>query len=217
MFKSLSLLILATLAAAPVALAQQQPTFTRGELKDPVYRLLEELSRPEISLKMWNVPPQDGRLLQILVRLTQARSVLEVGTSDGVSAIWMALGLKDTGGKLITLEIDPGRAGLARENFRKAGLEDRIRLIEGDALKTLPTLKETFNLVFLDAAKEQYKQYLDLIYAQIAPGGVIVAHNAILHAAAMKDYLDYVQDTPDLDTVILKTGEDGVALSYKRK
>jgi predicted O-methyltransferase YrrM len=142
--------------------------------------------------------------------------VLEIGTSNGVSAIWMALGLKETGGKLTTLEIDPERAKLARENFRQAEVADRITLIEGDALQTLGTLAGTYDLVFIDAAKPQYKKYLEIIFPRIQKGGIIVAHNAVRQAASMQDYLEHVRDHPELDTVILTTGDDGVALSYKK-
>jgi len=205
----------ALLLTSPLALAQQ-PQFTTHEMKDPVYRLLKELHRYGVQENMWNVPPQDGRLLQMLIKMSGAHNVLEIGTSNGVSAIWMALGLRETGGKLTTLEIDPERAKLARENFRKAGVEDLIQLIEGDALKTLPTLTETYDMVFIDAAKSQYKAYLDIIFPRIAKGGIIVAHNAVRMASSMKDYLEFVQDHPQLDTVMLTTGADGVALSYKK-
>ena len=163
-----------------------------------------------------NVPPQDGRLLQILIKMSGAKNVLEIGTSNGVSAIWMALGLEETGGKLTTLEIDPVKVKLALENFRKAGVDDRIQLIEGDALQTLRTLTETYDMIFIDAAKQQYKDYLDVIYSRISKGGVIIAHNAVQLAASMRDYLDHVQDHPELNTVILTTGNDGVAISYKK-
>ena len=205
-----TLLLLATAALA------QQRQFTDYEMQDSSYKLLSELYQFGRLGRMMNVPPQDGRLLQMLVRISDAKSVLEIGTSNGVSAIWMALGLKQTGGRLTTLEIDPVRAKLARENFAKAGVQDRIQLIEGDALNTLKTLTGTYDLVFIDAAKEQYKDYLDLIYSRIAKGGIIVAHNAVSSAYSMRDYLDHVTNHPELDTVILSTGSDGVALSYKK-
>lgn len=207
--------LFALLLLAPAALAQQRQ-FTTYEMQDPSYKLLIELYQFGRRGRMMNVPPRDGRLLQMLVRMSGAKNVLEIGTSNGVSAIWMALGLKQTGGRLTTLEIDPVRAGLARENFTKAGLQDRIELIEGDALEILKTLTGIYDLVFIDAAKRDYKDYLDLIYSRIAKGGIIVAHNAVQSASSMRDYLDHVQNHPELDTVILTTGNDGVALSYKK-
>jgi len=203
------------LLTASVALSQQRQ-FTADELQEPVYRFLMELHQSGLSKGMMNVPPQDGRLLQMLIKMSDAKNVLEIGTSNGVSAIWMALGLEETGGKLTTLEIDPVKVKLAMENFRKAGVDDRVRLIEGDALQTLRTLTGTYDMVFMDAAKHQHKDYLDIIYPRIPKGGIIVAHNAVRQAFSMRDYLDYVRNHPELDTVILTTGNDGVALSYKK-
>jgi len=208
-------LLSALLLIVPVMFAQQSQ-FTTSEMQEPVYKFLIELYRAGQQESMWNVPPQDGHLLQMLIKMSGAKNALEIGTSNGVSAIWIALGLKETGGKLTTLEIDPVRAKLAQENFRQAGVDDRILLIEGDALKTLRTLTGTYDLVFIDAAKSQYKQYLDLIYPRIPKGGIIIAHNAVQSAASMRDYLEHVRNHPQLDTVILTTGIDGVALSYKK-
>ena len=211
-----AIVLLSTLLVAATAALAQGSRFTSEELKQPVYKLLQELHQFGSSHNMLNVPPQDGRLLQMLVRMRGAKSVLEVGTSNGVSTIWMALALRETGGKLTTLEIDPEKVKLAGANFRKAGVEDLITIIEGDARQSLAGLKGDYDLVFIDAAKEQYKQYLDTIYPHIPHGGVIVAHNAVRLAESMRDYLDYVLDTEGLNTVILQTGEDGVALTYKK-
>jgi len=203
------------LLATSVAFAQERQ-FTTDEMQETAYRFLIELHQSGRKQRMMNVTPQDGRLLQMLIKMSEAKNVLEIGTSNGVSAIWMALGLKETGGKLTTLEIDPVKVKLALENFRKAGVDDRIQLIEGDALQTLRTLTETYDMVFMDAAKQQYKDYLDIIYPRIPKGGILVAHNAVQLAFSMRDYLDHVQNHPELDTVILTTGNDGVALSYKK-
>ncbi len=212
---TLAPLLFALLISAPLALAQQRQ-FTDSEMQDPAYKFLSELHEFGQQNRMLNVPPQDGRLLQMLVKMSGVKSALEVGTSNGVSAIWMALGLKETGGKLTTLEIDPDKVKLARENFAKAGVSELIQLIEGDAMETLKTLSGTYDLVFIDAAKGQYKAYLDMIYDRIPKGGIIVAHNAIRMASSMRDYLDHVQNHPELNTVMLTTGNDGVALSYKK-
>ena len=194
----------------------QQGQFTDSEMQDADYKVLMELHSFGRNNPMMNVPPRDGRLLHMLVKTSKAKSVLEIGTSNGVSAIWMALGLKQTGGRLTTLEIDADKVRMARENFARAGVQDRIELIEGDALRTLKTLTGTYDLVFIDAAKSDYKKYLDLIYDRIPAGGIIVAHNAVSLASSMRDYLDHVSNHPELDTVILSTGNDGVALSYKK-
>ncbi|MBW7995075.1 MAG: O-methyltransferase [Candidatus Glassbacteria bacterium] len=198
------------------SLRAQVPVFTDSELEQPVYRLLSELHGWGRENRMLNVPPQDGRLLKMLVRMNGIKNALEVGTSNGLSAIWIALGLRETGGKLTTLEIDPNKVKLAGENFAKAGVSELITIVEGDALAELPKLTGEFDLVFLDAAKGQYKGYLDAVWDRIPSGGIIVAHNAIQMADAMRDYLDFVQNHPELQTVMLNTSGDGVALSYRK-
>jgi predicted O-methyltransferase YrrM len=102
---------------------------------------------------MMNVPPEDGRLLRLLTEATGAKNVVEIGTSNGYSALWLCLGLRTTHGKLITFEIDPYRASLARKNFKRAGIEQLVTLIEGDAHKEVIKLKETIDILFLDADK----------------------------------------------------------------
>lgn len=216
--KIVNVLMLAAMAVpfAFAGLAAQAPEFTDSELEQPVYRMLKELHGFGRENRMLNVPPQDGRLLQMLIKMNGAKNVVEVGTSNGLSAIWMALGLRETGGKLTTLEIDPRKVELAKENFIKAGVSDLITIIQGDALEELPKLDGSYDLVFVDAAKEQYKGYLDALWDNIPSGGVIVAHNAIRLADSMRDYLDFVQNHAELRTVMLTTTGDGVALSYRK-
>ena len=196
--------------------AAKAPDFTDSELELPVYRLLRDLHEFGVRNRMLNVPPRDGRMLQMLVLMNGATSALEVGTSDGVSAIWIALGLSETGGRLTTLEIDSERAALARKHFEQAGVSELVTLIEGDALEKLPALEGEYDFVFLDAAKQQYKQYLEAVWNKLKPGAVIVAHNAIQQSHMMADYLEFVQNNPELSTVILNTGQDGIALSYRK-
>ena len=138
---------------------------------------------------MWNVVPEEGRFLHDLIVENKVQRVLEVGTSNGYSGIWMALALGETGGRMTTLEFDEGRAGLARENFRRTGMDGRVELILGDAMKTIPLQKGPFDLVFLDAAKDQYIDYLDYVLPMVRPGGFIVAHNVESHKSQLLDFL----------------------------
>ena len=116
------------------------------------------------------------------------------------------------------MEIEPEKVKMARENFEKTGLDDRITVIEGDALKTLPKLKGKFDYIFIDAWKPDYYKYFTMVYPKLNKGGVIIAHNAISSSRAMKKYLDTVKNHPDLETVIISTtNRDGMAVSYKRK
>ena len=165
---------------------------------------------------MYNVPHSDGRFLRFLAASSGAQHALEIGSSNGLSAIWIGLGLKETGGKLITIEIDHEKAEAAKNNIRKVGMEDIIEVIEGDAFKVIPKLEGTFDLVFLDAWKEDYKKFFDIFYPKVERGGVIAAHNAVLMANYMQDYLDAVNTSPELLTIVAQTSSDGFAVSYRR-
>jgi predicted O-methyltransferase YrrM len=128
-----------------------------------ILAVLDDMDRNQRQ-GMMNVSPSDGALLRILAASTRVHRALEIGTSNGYSGIWTALGLRENGGKLITVEIDARRAALARENFRRAGVGDTIELVEGDALKKVPELEGPFDLVFIDAWKGDYVRYLDMVY-----------------------------------------------------
>jgi predicted O-methyltransferase YrrM len=167
----------------------------------------------------WSVPRADGEFLHFLVKATRARSVLEVGTSHGYSAVWMGLALEESGGRLTTIEIDSARHELARRHVNEAGLSERVTLIHGDAHAKVPTLTGPFDFVFLDADKEGQVDYFHKLYPRkLTPGGIFAVHNAIRQAAAMRDYLDLVRTHPDLDTVTLSaTMDDGFCLSYRHR
>jgi len=125
---------------------------------------------------------------------------------------------KGSRGHLWTIEIDAARAKECRENIQEAGLGKIITSIEGDAFKVIPTLEGQFDMVFLDAWKKDYKRFFDMFFPMVRPGGVIVAHNTIRSAQDMKDYLDAVNNHPELDTVTLSTTlKDGFTISYRKK
>jgi predicted O-methyltransferase YrrM len=160
----------------------------------------------------------DAMMLRILVESSRAKRGVEVGSFNGFGAINMGIGFERIGGHLYTLEIDPQRVKECRENLKKVGLENTVTCIEGDALKTLPTLKGEFDFVFIDALKSDYLKYLKIIEPKLVPGCVIVGDNVIRSARAMKDFLDYIQNSPDYDTVIIRASmekKDGMSISYK--
>lgn len=165
---------------------------------------------------MWNVVPSEGEHLSGLVKKLNAKRVLEVGTSNGYSGLWFAIALRETGGRLVTLEIDEGRRLLALENFAAAGVAELIDSRLGDALQEIPKLAGPFDLVFLDAAKGQHVQYLNLVLPMVRTGGVIVAHNVIDLKSAMQEYLDVLENHPLLDTEIVAAGPAGFAVSVKK-
>jgi caffeoyl-CoA O-methyltransferase len=122
--------------------------------------------------------PVQGRFLTMISRMVRPARILEVGTFTGYSAICLAQGLADDG-KLHALEAEGAYAEIAREYFGKAGLSEKIILHEGDALKIIPLLDETFDLVFIDAAKENYIDYYDLVFDKVRKGGFILADNTL--------------------------------------
>lgn len=187
--------------------------------RDPaaLRRLLEEMEAH--GARYWSVPRKDGELLHFLVKATQARNVLEVGTSHGYSAIWMGLAVEETGGRLTTIEIDRTRHDLARKHLGEANLLQRVTLIRGDAHAEVPKLGGPFDFVFLDADKEGQVDYFHALHPRsLAPGGVLAVHNAIRQASAMRDYLALVRNHRDFDTVTVSaTMDDGFCLSYRRR
>ncbi len=160
----------------------------------------------------------DAMMLRILVESRNAKRGIEVGSYTGYGAIVMGIAFERTGGHLYTLEIVPRRVKACRENLQKVGLEKTVTCIEGDALKTLPTLEGEFDFVYIDAVKSDYFKYFKLIEPKLQVGAVVVADNVILSAEAMQDFLDYMQTSPNYDTVIIRASMekgDGMSISYK--
>lgn len=165
-----------------------------------------------------NTAPGDAMMLQILVESSRAKRGIEVGTATGYGALHMGIAFERTGGHLDTVDIDPRMVRAARANLEAVGLEATVTVIEGDALKVLPGLKGEYDFVFLDAVKHDYLKYFQALMPRLKPGAVIVADNVIQSARAMKDFLDFIHNNPDYDTVIIRSSmekNDGMSVSYK--
>ncbi len=165
-----------------------------------------------------NTTPGDAMMLRILAAGAKARRGIEVGVASGFGAINMGIAFERNGGHLYSLEIDPKFVRQARENIAKVGLEKTVTVVEGDALKTLPELKGEFDFLFLDAVKKDYLKYLKLVEPKLKKGAVVVGDNVIKSEKAMKDFLDYIQTSPDYETVIIRASmdkDDGMSVSYK--
>jgi len=212
------ILVVAVLAAA-VAIAQSRgrryfdgarPPLANNETEKRILSTIEEVRR---SGRTWaSVPDADGRLLRLLTEAVGAKHVVEIGTSTGYSGLWFALALSNTGGRLTTYEIDPGRAAVAREHFKKAGVEHMITLIEGDAHRNLDKLEGEVDVVFIDADKEGYVRYLNKLLPRVRSGGLILAHNVDM----VRDYVEAVTTNPALDTVFYMDGS-GLAVTLKKR
>jgi caffeoyl-CoA O-methyltransferase len=162
------------------------------------------------------VSQEDGRFLRVLTATAGAKRVLEIGGASGYSAIWIGLGLRATGGRLITIEYDPVRARELADNVRRAGLSDIVTVVPGDAFKEIPKLTGTFDLVFLDAWKKDYKAFFEMVFPRIDKGGLFVAHNVVNKRSEMGDFLDAIERHPQAWTTIVKPSGEGMSLTYKR-
>jgi caffeoyl-CoA O-methyltransferase len=163
------------------------------------------------------VSEEDGRFLRVLIGSTGAKRVLEIGAASGYSAIWMGLGLRETGGRLVTIEYDAARAKEAAANVREAGLTDVVQVVAGDAFKEIPKLQGGFDLVFLDAWKPDYKKFFDLVFPRVTPGGLFLAHNVINKKSEMADFLRAIHNSPQAFTTIVSPGHEGISMTYKRR
>ena len=163
------------------------------------------------------VSEEDGRFLRTLIASTGATRVLEIGAASGYSGIWMGLGLRETGGRLTTIEYDPQRAREAKANIKAAGLADIVEVVSGDAFVEIPRVPGTFDLVFLDAWKPDYKKFFDLVFPRVTPGGLFLAHNVINKKDEMRDFLAAIDTHPQALTSIVSPGHEGISMTYKRK
>jgi caffeoyl-CoA O-methyltransferase len=162
------------------------------------------------------ISEEDGRFLRILIASTGRKRALEIGGASGYSAIWMAQGLRATGGTLVSIEYDPERAKELASNIKRAGMSDVVRVIAGDAFAEIPKLPGTFDFVFLDAWKRDYKKFLDLVYPRLDRGGLFTAHNVVNKKNEMTDFLAAIQRNPSMWTAIVSPASEGISISYKK-
>lgn len=191
------------------------PPLAKNEAEKKILAVLEDLDKNQRSGNM-NVPVEDARLLRLLTEAAGAKHVVEIGTSNGYSGIWLCLALMKTNGKLTTFEIDEGRAKLARENFKRAGVEDMVTLVMGDAHETVKQLKEPIDVLFLDADKRGYIDYLQKLLPLVKPGGLILAHNMSPRLADPR-YLEAITTNPELETLFLHKEGQGMGVTLKKR
>ena len=163
--------------------------------------------------KYLNITRDTGEFLAVLVKAIRAERILEIGTSNGYSTLWLASSLNN-GGRVVTVEFDNDKIGEAKANFQRAGLVDRIEQIKGDAVTYLRGNTATFDLVFLDADRSQYLDVADRITEALKPGGVLVCDNALSHATEMADFIAHLQEHPRFTTCLVPVGK-GEFVAYK--
>jgi len=189
------------------------PVLAKDEEEKRILNVLEELG----GLRRYQiVSPADGRLLRLLTEAIGAKRVVEIGTSIGYSGIWFCLALRKTGGHLYTHEINPERIQLAKANFEKAGVSHLVTIIEGDAHETVLQHKEPIDILFLDADKEGYIDYLQKLLPLVRPGGLIIAHN-MRPSMADPRYVEAITKNPELETVFVLMEGAGIGVTLKKR
>ena len=176
--------------------------------------VLEEIEGLASRLYLPIIGPSRGRVLSEAVRRYRPRRILEVGTLVGYSTILMGRELGE-GSEVVTIEYDRDEAEQAKANIARAELVAKIQVLIGDALEILPTLEGSFDMVFLDAVKHQYLDYLRLVEDKIRRGGVVVADNVGFMSRAMRGYLDHVRNSGIYESKFHRSGLDGVEISVK--
>ena len=188
---------------------------------------LEKLRKVDIAPedRMLAITKETGELLNMILRLKNAKNMLEVGTSTGYSTIWCAEAIYEQSGKIITIEQNPNKIKRAKENFQKAGVADVITIKKGLAMQILRELnlqkeyKDFFNFVLIDADKENVIEYFDLILPMVSAGGVIITDNMLYpekYKQDMKKFSDYLKKNPKLRTITTPIG-NGEEITIKLK
>jgi predicted O-methyltransferase YrrM len=176
-------------------------------LDDRVRRVLARLEAEDADERERGLPPEQrsrqvarstGEFLFALVAPQTDCEVLEIGGSRGYSTIWLAAGVRHLGGRVLSLESDPVKAEAWRRNIADAGLEETAELIEGDAFESLAAIDDVFDIVFIDAEKEDYEALFDLARPKVEPGALFVADNVLSHAEPLADYSRHRQADPTL-------------------
>lgn len=226
----LSLVGVALLASAGLLLAQnrgrrpaegtqtrsiENAPLAKSEAEKKILSVLDEMGKDR-SRRYLSVSQNDGRLMRQLTEAAGAKHVVEIGTSTGYSGLWFALALRATEGKLTTYEIDPERAKTAQANFKKAGVDELITVVVGDAHEAVKKYTGQIDVLFLDADKEGYIDYLNKLLPLIRPGGLIFAHN-MRRPTPDPRYIEAITKNPDLDTSFLLMDGAGVGVTLKKR
>ncbi len=179
-------------------------------------RILDALAEARRGQRYANVSEADGRLMRQLTEAVNAKRVVELGTSTGESGLWFSLALRKTGGRLFTHDIDAGRIAVARENFKRAGVDDLITIVEGDAHQTAGKNTDPIDVLFIDAEKPGYDAYLKELLPLVRPGGLIIAHN-MRRPTPNPRYIEAITTNPDLDSSFVLMDGAGVGITLKKR
>lgn len=185
-----------------------------GELR--AWGQANDAGEADYARKMLNLEPETAHLISILVRSGRRRQVLEIGTSNGYSTIWLAWAARVHDGWVLSIDHNPVKHGLAEANLRRAGLRERVELRQGDALELVAALPGPFDVVFLDADRRQYPDLLALLLPRLMPGALVLADNALSHPEEMAAYLAALTARPEFDHLVVPVGK-GLSVAYRQE
>lgn len=177
-----------------------------SKINEVIENKLKELEKT--SKKFWNIPPETGKLLSILIKSSGYKNILEIGTSNGYSAIWLAQAVAGNGGHVTTLEFYEERIAMAKANLEECGLAEYVTIKQGDAVEMLDDIvkENSFDFIFIDANKAEYIQYFQKVHPALSGKGVIVADNVTSHRKEMLDFLETVENHPEYQTAYIPFG-----------
>jgi predicted O-methyltransferase YrrM len=173
----------------------------------------DKVGEPDMLKRLRQIPPETGRFIALLASNAPPGMFIEIGTSAGYSAIWLALACELTNRTLTTFEVLPAKAALAKETFNVTHLDAVVHLVEGDARKHLPQY-ENLAFCFLDAEKDVYLDCYEMVVPKLVQGGLLVADNAISHRAELEQVLDRALHDPRVDAMVVPVGQ-GVLVCRK--
>ena len=202
--------LICLVAAVTVSSAQQRPSGALTPHIESILKTIKAADKGQLA-----VSEEDGRFLRVLIATRGAKSILEIGAASGYSGIWLGLGARESGGRVVAIEYDPQRAKEAAANITLAGLTDVVQVVHGDAFKEIPKLQGTFDFVFLDAWKPDYKKFFDMVFPRLNPGAIFTAHNVVNKKSEMEPFLNTVQNHSGLFTTIVSPSGEGISVSYK--
>lgn len=181
-----------------------------------IQKLLNELENfGQKNKGYFNIPASTGKFFYNLALISKPKNILEIGTSNGYSTIWLSEAAKQNKGRVTTIEISDFKVKIAKENFKRSKLNN-IKIIHGDALKEIPKLDQKYDFMFIDAIKRYYIDYLRLAEKNLKKGSIIVADNAVMFKDKMKNYLNYVEKGKNYSSILVPIGT-GVEFSVKLK
>jgi predicted O-methyltransferase YrrM len=175
-----------------------------------------DTSQQERSKKMLNLEPDTAQFINLLIRSSQRRQILEIGTSNGYSTIWLAWAAKETGGKIVSIDRNAEKHQMAQENLRRAGLSTYVELGQGDAGEIIAALSGPFDLVFFDADRLSAPAQLEILLPKLTSGALVLADNVLSHPDEIAGYLAAIRAHPEFEHLVIPVGK-GLSFAYKSR